>query len=89
MVPPDRYDNISMMNETDKGLRDLGGTHITIGYPDLVVACKAMIDDLIEDDSCCYDMHVDLFLEGLREDIYFVRSGEEGGIIPKTIDNAE
>ena len=73
-----------MMNEDNKGLRGLGGTRIKVQYADLVAACKECIDDVTDDNGCDFDMNVDLFLEGLKEDIYYLHGGEECGVIPKT-----
>ena len=49
---------------------------IDIEYADLVIACKLSIDDVTDDNGCEFDMNVDLFLEGMKEDIYYLRNGE-------------
>ena len=73
-----------MMNEKDKGLRDLGGTRTRVNYTDLVLSAYDCVNDLTNDNGCDFDTNVDYFLEGLKEDIYYLHSGEECGIIPKT-----
>jgi hypothetical protein len=90
-VPRKRADNICMMNEIDKGLRGLGGTKMVteVSYADVVVAVKACIDDVTDDNECEFDMNVDLFLEGLKEDIYELHAGRECGIVPKTTEDAD
>ena len=75
--------NYSMMNEKEKGLRGLGGTKIRIEYPALVVACEEMIKE-IGTEGGNFNMNTNLFLEGLREDIYDVNAGEECGLVPKS-----
>ena len=70
----------------NKGLRGLGGTKMVIEYAQLVAACKECIDDVTNDNGVEFDTNVDYFLEGLKEDIYYLQGGEECGVIPKTQD---
>ena len=78
-----------MMNENNKGLRGLGGTKMVIDYTQLVAACKECIDEVTDDNGCDFDTNVDYFLEGLKEDIYYLHGGEECGRRPKTTEDAE
>ena len=74
-----------MMND-NKGLRGMGGTKIRVSYADLVAACKECVDDVTDESGSDFDTTVNYFLEGLKEDIYYLHGGEECGVIPKTQD---
>ena len=77
------------MNETNKGLRGLGGTRMVVTYTDLVFACKKCIDDVANDNGVEFDTNLHYFIEGLIEDINDLHGGEECGMRPKTTEDAE
>ena len=88
-VPPNTSYNICMMNEIDKGLRGLGGTKVVTSYTDLVLNAYDCVKDISNDNKCEFDMNLDLFLEGLKEDIYDAKAGNEFGCRPKEEQDVE
>ena len=78
-----------MMNENNKGLRGLGGTKVVTRYTDLVLNAYDCVRDVSDDNECGFDMNLDLFLEGLKEDIYEVEAGKEPGCRPKEQQDVE
>ena len=77
------------MNEINKGLRGLGGTKMVIEYTQLVAACKECIDDVTEDNGVDFDTNLHFFIEGLIEDINYLKNGEDCGMRPKTTKDTE
>ena len=77
-----------MMNEKDKGLRDMGGTRTRVSYTDVVMSAYDCVNEVTDDNGCDFDTNVDIFLEGLKEDIYYLHGGEECGMRPKTTEDA-
>ena len=61
-------------------------------YTDLVMNAYACVRDVSDDNKCGFDMNLDLFLEGLKEDIYELEGGREVRhlpIRPKTTEDVE
>ena len=77
------------MNENDKGLRGLGGTKMVMSYTDVVLGAYECVKDVSDDNGCEFDMNLELFLEGLREDIYDAKAGNEFGCRPKEEQDVE
>ena len=71
-----------MMNEKDKGLRDLGGTRTRVNYTDLVLTAYDCVNDLTNDNGCDFHTNLGLFLEGLGEDVSELKEGRELRHIP-------
>ena len=61
-------------------------------YTDLVMNAYDCVRDVSDDNKCGFDMNLDLFLEGLKEDIYELEAGREVRhlpIRPKTTQDVE
>ena len=71
-----------MMNEKDRGLRGMGGTRMLTNYTDVIHMARDCVVDVTEDNKCDFDTNLDLFLEGLRDDINLLVSGEEVRFLP-------
>ena len=81
-VPPKRSYNICMMNEKDKGLRDLGGTKTRVNYTDVVMSAYDCVNDITDNNGCEFHTNLSLFLEGLGEDLTELNDGREVRFIP-------
>jgi hypothetical protein len=71
-----------MMNEKDKGLRDLGGVKTVVNYVDIVMNVHSAIKDLCDENKCEYGTNLSLFLEGLEEDVNELEYGCEVRHLP-------
>ena len=81
-VPLKSNYNYCMMNEKDKGLRDLGGTKTRVSYTDVVLSAYDCVNDITNDNKCEFHVNLKLFLEGLEEDIDELNDGRELRHIP-------
>ena len=81
-VPLKSNYNYSMMNEKDKGLRDLGGTKTRVSYTDVVLSAYDCVNDITDDNRCEFHVNLKLFLEGLEEDINELKDGRELRFVP-------
>ena len=70
------------MNENDKGLRGLGGTRTRVSYTDVVLSAYDCVNEVTEDNGHDFRTNLDLFLEGLKEDLWEYRDGRELRHIP-------
>jgi hypothetical protein len=52
-------------------------------YTDIVIQVHGAIKDITDDNRCGFDSNVDLFFEGLKEDVYDLAAGNEYGVRPK------
>ena len=52
-------------------------------YTDIVIMVHEAVKDVTDDNGCGFDTNVDLFFEGLKEDIYDLEAGNEFGCRPK------
>ena len=78
-----------MMNEMNKGLRDLGGARMVVRYADIVMMVHESVKDVSDNNGCDFDTNLEIYLEGLKEDVYDVEAGEEPGCRPKEQQDAE
>ena len=61
-------------------------------YTDLIMMAYDCVRDVSDDNKCGFDMNLDLFLEGLKEDIHELEAGREVRhlpIRPKTTQDIE
>jgi hypothetical protein len=80
-----------MMNEKDKGLRDMGGTRTRVSYTDVVMSAYDCVNEVTDDNGCDFHTNLSLFLEGLGEDLTELNDGVEVRFIsvrPKTSQDA-
>jgi hypothetical protein len=54
-----------------------------IDYTDIVMMVHESIKDVSDDNGCEFDTNLELYLEGLKEDVYEVEAGKEPGCRPK------
>ena len=73
------------MNEMNKGLRGLGGTKMVVSYTDIVMLVHESVKEVSDDNGCEFHTNLELYLEGLKEDVYDVEAGEEPGCHPKEV----
>ena len=64
-------------------------TKIAVTYADLVAACKECIDDVSNENNVNFDTNLNYFIEGLVEDINYLKNGEDCGMRPKTTEDTE
>ena len=82
MNEKDRTDQINERMMEDQGLRGLGGTRTVVSYTDIVMNVHSAIMDLSDDNQCEFGTNLQLFVEGLVEDVNELEQGCEVRNLP-------
>ena len=59
--------------ETDKGLRGLGGTKIVAQYTDVVLSVLKEVQELSDNNGIDFQSNLTMYLEGLEEDVLDIK----------------
>lgn len=62
-----------MMNEMNKGLRDLGGTKTVAQYTDIVSSVLKGVQEISDNNGIDFQSNLTMYLEGLEEDVLDIK----------------
>ena len=62
-----------MMNEMNKGLRDLGGTKTVAQYTDIVSTVIKEVQAISDNNGINFQSNLTMYLEGLEEDVLDIK----------------